>query len=391
MKTCFSISLLAVLMSIPSLQGAFASEPGLGRTWAKLDKDKQLTIGYFGGSITQGAGASHAETTCWRALTTAWFRQQFPQAQIKEINAAIGGTGSDLGAYRCQHDLLSQHPDLVFVEFAVNDFETSDERASAYYEGVIRQILQSNPAVDVVMVYTVTKAGDNYPQGGTPHTVIAEQKIADHYGLTSVNIGKALSQAIQAGRGTWATLTKDNTHPNDDGYRIYTDEMVNFLQSHLQDRAAAAPALPEPLNPHPADHATMVDAQKVAVPGWKRENQPGGRFPHIACDSPGATLDFPFHGTAVGIYWLVAPDGGKVDYSVDDTPVHSASGWDKYSTRSTRANVAFLAENLPSGSHVLHLKVSDQKADSSTGHWIRIGSFLVRGEDSSTPGKKPLQ
>ena len=33
----------------------------------------------------------------------------------------MGGTGSDLGVFRLQHDVLRQRPDLVFIEFAVND------------------------------------------------------------------------------------------------------------------------------------------------------------------------------------------------------------------------------------------------------------------------------
>ena len=44
-----------------------------------------------------GSGASKPNETSYRALTTRWFREQFPKAELVEINAAIGGTGSDLG------------------------------------------------------------------------------------------------------------------------------------------------------------------------------------------------------------------------------------------------------------------------------------------------------
>jgi lysophospholipase L1-like esterase len=37
------------------------------------------------------------------------------------VNAGIGDTDSQYGALRVQRDVLSYNPDLVVVEFAVND------------------------------------------------------------------------------------------------------------------------------------------------------------------------------------------------------------------------------------------------------------------------------
>lgn len=98
-------------------------------TASLLGAGKPVTIGYFGSSITEGYGASDPATTSWRARTTRYLRERFPGSAVTEINAAIGGTGSDLGAFRCSEDLLSKNPDLVFVEFAVNDHEADKDRS----------------------------------------------------------------------------------------------------------------------------------------------------------------------------------------------------------------------------------------------------------------------
>jgi hypothetical protein len=97
------------LLFVSTLTSASAAS-GLGRSFYQLKKTNALTIGYFGGSITAGAGASKSSETSYRALTTKWFRDMFPKARITEVNAAIGGTGSDLGAFRCRKDLLDRHP-----------------------------------------------------------------------------------------------------------------------------------------------------------------------------------------------------------------------------------------------------------------------------------------
>ena len=73
----------------------------------------EIKVAYLGGSITAQPG--------WRVKSLAHFREAYPSVKFTEINAAIGGTGSDLGVFRLQQDVLTKQPDLLFVEFAVND------------------------------------------------------------------------------------------------------------------------------------------------------------------------------------------------------------------------------------------------------------------------------
>jgi lysophospholipase L1-like esterase len=367
----------ALLTSFLS-QVSGAAEQELGRTWAKLDQGKPLVVGYFGGSITAGAGAS-SPTLCWASLTTAWFKEHFPKATITAVNSSIGGTGSDLGAFRLKSGLLDKHPDLVFVEFAVNDATAPPSRAS-YYEGVVRQILKANPATDIVLVYTTAKSAETYTQGTVPPAVAAEQQIADHYGLPSVNVGKVLWQTIHDGKGTWETLTRDGTHPNDAGYKIYADTIADFLQSHRKDVAAPPPPLPVALNPNPAEAASLVDASQLAMPGWTKESmtipQIAGRIPRtLSASTPGTTLTFPFHGSGIGLWWAVTPDSGTVEYAVDNAPSKNLTLWDSYAPR-TNFNV--LVDDLPVGDHVLHLKISATAPPDSKGTAAHLGYFMVK-------------
>ena len=115
---------------------------GIGSTVAKLEAGKDVTVAYFGGSITAANG--------WRPKTTAWLQAQYPSAKIHEVHAAIGGTGSDLGVYRCYHDVIAHHPDLVFVEFSVNDGGAAPEKIWMQMEGIVRQIWKANPETDIV-------------------------------------------------------------------------------------------------------------------------------------------------------------------------------------------------------------------------------------------------
>lgn len=188
--------LLCISLAFLCFQHAGNAEDSfLGHTWGKLTRNHRLVIGYFGGSITEGAGASDASRTSWRALTTDWFKRRFPQADISEVNAAIGGTGSELGAFRCHQDLICKKPDLVFVEFAVNDSKSPEAKVVASMEGIVRQIWAEDPEIDIVFVYTTMRGAEKYSEGEELRSVSYHQRVADHYGIPSINVGKALRTA----------------------------------------------------------------------------------------------------------------------------------------------------------------------------------------------------
>lgn len=381
MKRIIQMTIVAILFGVLNALPVFSSEQGLGRTWEKLETEKKLTIGYLGGSITCGTGASDAEKTSWRAKTTQWFREQFPGAEITEVNAGIGGTGSDWGAYRCEKQLLSKKPDLVFVEFAVNDFWFSRSHELESVEGIVRQIWKSNSKADIVFFYTTSKqiADTSYEKSTLPKAVLAQQEIADYYGIATVNGGQALWQAIQEKKGTWQTLTKDLTHPSDEGYAIYAETVRKFLELHRGDKPVSGVVLANPMSPDPLENAQMIDPWTLTVSGWNKEPVlTGAPFVHgLAASKPGLALDYTFTGTSIALYWVIAPDSGDIEYSVDEGAAKIISSWDQFALQFTRSNLCMLAEGLSRGSHTLHIKIAEKHAEKSTGTWIRIGAILI--------------
>jgi lysophospholipase L1-like esterase len=103
----------------------------LSNTVYRLKKEKKLTVAYFGGSITEACG--------WRVKIKDYLRASYPEAEITEVNAAISGTGSLAGLYRCDTDLLSLKPNLVFIEFAVNDSFFKYSAITVNFESIIRK------------------------------------------------------------------------------------------------------------------------------------------------------------------------------------------------------------------------------------------------------------
>ena len=81
-----------VPMSIPSRKSAYK----LSNTYSKIKNEETVKVVYYGGSVTNGNGASDDEKTSYRALTTAYLKTL--SSKVIETNLCIGGTGTYLAA-----------------------------------------------------------------------------------------------------------------------------------------------------------------------------------------------------------------------------------------------------------------------------------------------------
>ena len=108
------------------------SRGGLPAFFAKIKEKQDVTVVFLGGSITNHRG--------YRVQITEWMERNYPEIKIHAVNAGIGGTGSDLGVFRTDEDVLRHDPDLVFVEFAVNDSKTDSLLICNSMEGIVRKI-----------------------------------------------------------------------------------------------------------------------------------------------------------------------------------------------------------------------------------------------------------
>ncbi|MBL4700049.1 MAG: SGNH/GDSL hydrolase family protein, partial [Phycisphaeraceae bacterium] len=122
-----------------------------------------LHVVFFGGSLTWGANASDPNQTSYRAMMGKYLQQKYPKAHIINHDAAIGGTGSDLGIFRLQRDVLSHDPDLVFLDFTINDGITgSHDWKLKTYESLLQKMISQGIPVVQMMLSCYGQLGENY-------------------------------------------------------------------------------------------------------------------------------------------------------------------------------------------------------------------------------------
>ena len=223
---------------------------------------ESLVIGFLGGSITQGS-LSSTPKNCYAYLVYEWWKKSFPNATFSFVNGGIGGTTSHYGGARAWKDVLCYRPDIVTVDFSVND--DANEFFEETYEGTLRRLLAapSDPAVVVLnnVFYDTGKNAQDY-----------HNRIADHYGIPHVSIKDTIFPDVESGKIVRADITPDNLHPNDKGHRLVADEICKLLDSIKEElekediegkiiETNDLASLPAPLTENAYEHSRLIQIQ----------------------------------------------------------------------------------------------------------------------------------
>ncbi len=211
---------------------------GLAEFNQRAENGDALTVVFLGGSLTWGANASDPNKTSYRALTGEKLREYYPQARWRFIDAAIGGTGSQLGIFRLDRDVLRYRPDLVFLDFTLNDNARTDNPESlSSYEAIIRYLL-ANAQCPVIPVFLASRSYIEEPDFSVFKRRLNHLKLAEKYGLQAADVVKMMRDSYAAGQldleAVWPPELFDTTHPHDYGYWIYADCVWRSFQSGIK-------------------------------------------------------------------------------------------------------------------------------------------------------------
>ena len=218
-------------------------------------RGEELTIGFLGGSITQGSLATeHENTYAYRVFS--WWVKTFPNATFHYVNGGIGGTTSHYGVSRAVTDVLMYQPDFVVVDFSVND--EADTFFQETYEGVVRKLLRWSSSPAVVLLNNVF-----YDTGLNAQEY--HNAVGDWYQVPHVSIKDTVWQRIRQGEYTRIELTPDGLHPNDKGHGLVAGEIIAFLEdvkAHLDEKEETL-IIPEAMTDNAYENAKRLTIREV--------------------------------------------------------------------------------------------------------------------------------
>lgn len=202
----------------------------------KARRGEDTTIAFIGGSITQGAGAVPINNQCYSYKIFEGFCKMAGKGtdeNIHYVKAGIGGTPSELGMVRYERDVLSNGkitPDIVLVEFAVND--AGDETEGECYDCLVRKILNSDNKPAIILLFAVFSNDFNLQERLAP--------VGKGYNIPTVSVKDAVTKQFYLTPETGRVVAKadyfyDTFHPTNLGHTIMADSVLNLLK--VQDES----------------------------------------------------------------------------------------------------------------------------------------------------------
>ena len=352
----------------------------------KADRGESVTISYLGGSITNGSSADPKETNCFAYQTTQWWKKTFPDATINYDNAGIGATDSYLGVHRVAQDVLFKNPDLVVVEFSVNDYRSHNQES---YESLLRRILKykTKPAVVALCLTQFSQEGQciDYSQY---HKIIA-----DHYNVSVISYGDVVGPRLENGTLQWNQLgpSHDFTHPNNAGHKIISRCLNCFYEKVLEDIKSQSDGdfgiyeMPEDTltesryeNGKILDHRSgSMDGISISGSNVFRVTLENAQFPYGWQTDTGADITFTIeNATNIGLiyYGGMEKSYGIFDVYMDDRYIDTIDTY-FYGSWGSHADYKLLLTNGTTDHHTVRI----MKNEYSQGNKFIILGFTVSG------------
>ena len=365
----------------------------LQNTYKKLTQDKELKVVYFGGSVTNGYGIKDGED-CWRTMIGKWLQNTFPQATVTNVNKACGESGTYLGSYRLTRDILAQEPDLLFLEYSINDKYdyASREKASYQYETIVRQVKEKYPDCDIVTILVTDSGAVSEAHKGNLHSQAEEhEKMAQIYNIPSLHVGRRLADATG---GTWNTdISIDTVHLTEYGNQLYYDVIHEYFANELihgtyDGTAAEAYVMPELQNEYLLDgNITYIEPSQALVDRSEELGGTGITYAHAPeFTTPGydeifnirynnnseKILAIEFEGTElIGLFH---------NYSKDETFQISIDGGEYVTKNFYHMNPTTFVTGLDSGKHIARIKFTVTESRS----WTWLGAIFSRDAEKRT-------
>ncbi len=305
---------------------------------AMAQRGEDVTVAYIGGSITEGVGQAN---TCYAKCSYDYFAKTFGTgSNVSYINAGMSGTSSVVGLMRAQRDILDKKPDVIFIEFSVNDHPEEIYKKS--FEALVKKCLMQEQAPAVIVVINRAKGGYS----------MQEQMMAvgKHYDVPVISMDNALTAAFNDGTLTKEDYFSDEYHPHASGYTLITDSIAYYYRQALKTANADAGYTIPSGSVYGAEYAGGSIVPISALSGlnagsWKADNS-NGRFAYgYTFDKGSSNVPMTFSAQGKGVFIVFKSNQnsslGNLNVTVNGT-TSTIKGNRNYAWGGADADIAYI-------------------------------------------------
>lgn len=325
-----------------------------------------MNIYFVGGSITEGTGAKYYENS-YVALVSKYLKSAYEE-DLNIVNLGAGGTASNFGVFRVAQCFAKQKPDVVFLEFAVNDRIYSLEDINIYYENLILEVFRWNKEAKIISL--------EMPTGMSDSCSAIHKKIAYHYNVPVVDIQDIVWKEIGREKYSWKDMSIDNLHPNDKGHKIYGEIIIEALKKfNLRDIECWSSK--GSITHYVLRNPRIKSYEECTFYGnWtEKEVNLNNKFKIGAMTkNVGDGIEVNFKGKYLSLMAVLSNKSGILEGILDDKFTFTV---DLYMNSDGYFSTLINIKDIGEGNHNLLMKISENRNTDSLGNEVIIGGFLV--------------
>ncbi len=195
------------------------------KTRTDLEAGGDATIVAFGDSITAGFAVKRGFPSFWREM----LQQKFSESRVEMINSGISGDTSQDGLARLDWSVLSFEPDLVTINFGINDCVLGlglEEFETSFVEMVQR--IRAGPNSEILLLSSQPLETPPYDKLVLDYYQTVE-RVAKEMDAGFVDVYGAWMVHVRAGTPLGSLIIPGLDHPNEAGYRIIAEELMRLF------------------------------------------------------------------------------------------------------------------------------------------------------------------
>ena len=153
---------------------------------------------------------------------------RFPHGVINVMVTAIGGENSEQGAKRFEHDVLDKHPDVVTIDYALNDRGLGLDRAKSAWSSMIDAAVNAN--IKVILLTPTPDQSAKLDDPKDPLNLHANQvrDLAKQWHVGLVDSLAEFKREIATGKPLPSLMSQSN-HPNRAGHTLVADALEKWF------------------------------------------------------------------------------------------------------------------------------------------------------------------
>ncbi|MCC5935687.1 MAG: SGNH/GDSL hydrolase family protein [Lunatimonas sp.] len=197
----------------------------------KWPENRTINLVFHGHSVPAGYFKTPTVNTLdsYPFLLLIKLKEQYPYAVINVINTAIGGEHAVNGGKRFDAEVLTHHPDILFIDYSLNDRGIGLENAFQAWNEMIKKALDHQ-----LKVILLTPSPDQRIDIFEPNNELEQHRdqvvrLAEAHGVGLVDSYQLFKDRIIAGDSLTHFMSQVN-HPNKNGHQLIADEIFTYFE-----------------------------------------------------------------------------------------------------------------------------------------------------------------